>query len=99
MYVARGAALAALLTLVIGVGYLVLRGEGGHTYQVRFQNAGQLVKDDDVQVGGRRVGSVTGISLTPDNQAQITIQLSRPFAPLHEGTGPTIPATSLSAHA
>ena len=37
---------------------LLLRGDGGTEYTLLFQSAGQLVKDDDVQVGGRRVGSV-----------------------------------------
>jgi len=96
MNVARGAAVAALVVVIVGVGYLLLRSGGGHSYRLLFQNAGQLVKDDDVQVGGRRVGSVTGIDLTSDNQARISIQVSPPFAPLHEGTTATIRATSLS---
>jgi phospholipid/cholesterol/gamma-HCH transport system substrate-binding protein len=92
----RGAALAALAIVIIGVAFLLLRGGGGHTYHLLFQNAGQLVKGDEVQVGGRGVGSVTGIDLTSDNQAQITIRVSNGFAPLHEGTTAAIRATSLS---
>ena len=39
-----------------------------------FENAGQLVRDNDVQVGGRRVGSITDIELTDDNQAAVTVE-------------------------
>jgi phospholipid/cholesterol/gamma-HCH transport system substrate-binding protein len=73
MTAARGLALAALLVAAVLVGVLLLGGDGGSTYQVRFENAGQLVKDDDVQVGGRRIGSIKQIKLTDDNQADIEI--------------------------
>jgi phospholipid/cholesterol/gamma-HCH transport system substrate-binding protein len=78
------------------VAWLLLRGTSGTTYKLRFQNAGQLVKDDDVQVGGRRIGSVRDIKLTNDNQAEITVKVGNDYAPLHEGTTAVIRATSLS---
>jgi phospholipid/cholesterol/gamma-HCH transport system substrate-binding protein len=96
MTVARGVALGALAVAVVVVAVILLNGGSQHTYKLRFQNAGQLVKDDDVQVGGRRVGSVKKIELTNDNQAQITIAVDNDFAPLHEGTTAIIRATSLS---
>src|SRR5687768_15652788 len=65
-------------------------------YKLRFQNAGQLVKDNDVQIGGRRIGRVTEIKLTPDNQAEVGIEVSEQFAPLREGTVAQIRQTSLS---
>ena len=46
-------ALARSSWLVV-VAVLLLRGRGRHAYKLLFQNAGQLVKDNDVQVGGRR---------------------------------------------
>ena len=73
---ARGVALGALVLAVAVVAVLLLRGDGGTTYKLRFQNAGQLVKDDDVQVGGRRIGSVRKIALTDNNQAEITIAVA-----------------------
>jgi phospholipid/cholesterol/gamma-HCH transport system substrate-binding protein len=93
---ARGAALGALVLAVAVVAVLLLRGDGGSTYKLRFENAGQLVKDDDVQVGGRRIGSVRKIKLTDDNQAEITISVQDGYAPLHQGTTALIRATSLS---
>ena len=93
---ARAAALGALAVAVIVVGVVLLTGGGGHTYKVRFQSAGQLVKDDDVQIGGRRIGSVRKIELTDNNQAEIEINVESPYAPLHVGTTAAIRATSLS---
>ncbi|MEA2311233.1 MAG: phospholipid/cholesterol/gamma-HCH transport system substrate-binding protein, partial [Solirubrobacteraceae bacterium] len=94
---ARGIALTALVLAVIVAGYLLIfRGSGGHEYALIFQNAGQLVKDDDVQVGGRRIGSVRSIELTDDNLAKVTVQVQAPYAPLHVGTRAVIRLTSLS---
>jgi phospholipid/cholesterol/gamma-HCH transport system substrate-binding protein len=75
---------------------LLLGGGDTSTYKLRFQSAGQLVDDDDVQIGGRRVGGIKDIKLTRDNLAEIEIQVSSEFAPLHQGTKATIRATSLS---
>jgi phospholipid/cholesterol/gamma-HCH transport system substrate-binding protein len=92
----RLAALAALVVAVVVIAVILFGGNGGHGYEVVFQNAGQLVKDDDVQVGGRRIGSIREITLDDDNQARIRIEVQEPYAPLHEGTLATIRATSLS---
>jgi phospholipid/cholesterol/gamma-HCH transport system substrate-binding protein len=89
-------ALAALLLVAAVVAYLVLGRGNAVTYQLIFQNAGQLVKGDQVQVGGVPVGSVNGISLTDNNLARITIGVNPPIAPLHDGTTAVIRATSLS---
>lgn len=96
MTVARAIALAALVAAVAVVAVVLLRGGDEHEYEVIFQNAGQLVKDNDVQVGGRRIGSVKDISLTADNQARIKIAVSGDYAPLREGTTALIRSTSLS---
>jgi phospholipid/cholesterol/gamma-HCH transport system substrate-binding protein len=92
---ARAIALGAIVVAVVVVATVLLRSGGETTYKLRFQNAGQLVNGDDVQVGGRRIGSVKEIKLTNDNQAEITITLKE-FAPLHQGTTAIIRATSLS---
>jgi phospholipid/cholesterol/gamma-HCH transport system substrate-binding protein len=92
----RAAAVGALLVAVAVVAWLLLRGDGGTSYKLRFENAGQLVRGDDVQIGGRRVGSVNDIKLTDDNQAEIDITVRSGYAPLHQGTTALIRATSLS---
>ncbi|MDX6659664.1 MAG: phospholipid/cholesterol/gamma-HCH transport system substrate-binding protein [Solirubrobacteraceae bacterium] len=94
--VARVAAAAALALAVVIVAVLVLGGSSGKTYYIDFQNAGQLVKGDDVQVGGRRIGSVNAISLTNHNLARIKVSINDPYAPLHQGTTALVRATSLS---
>jgi phospholipid/cholesterol/gamma-HCH transport system substrate-binding protein len=95
--VARAAAVGALaLAVALAVWLLLFRGNTGTEYTLIFQNAGQLVTDDDVQVGGRRVGSVREIELTEDNQAAIKVVVEEPHAPLREGTQAVIRLTSLS---
>jgi phospholipid/cholesterol/gamma-HCH transport system substrate-binding protein len=96
MTIARGAGVGALLAVVALVAILLLSSGGGEQYTLIFQNAGQLVKGDDVQIGGQRVGSVDDILLTNDNQAEIKISVEAPYAPLHKGTTATIRLTSLT---
>jgi phospholipid/cholesterol/gamma-HCH transport system substrate-binding protein len=95
--VARAAAAGALaLAVALAVWLLLFKDDGGTEYTLLFQNAGQLVKDDDVQVGGRRIGSVREIELTSDNRAAIRVRVQEPYAPLREGTQAVIRLTSLS---
>jgi phospholipid/cholesterol/gamma-HCH transport system substrate-binding protein len=95
--VARAAGVGALALALLLAAYLLLfRGAGGHEYTLVFQTAGQLVKDDDVQIGGRRIGSVRDIQLTADNRAAVKVVVQEPYAPLREGTGAVIRLTSLS---
>ena len=97
MTAARIAAAGALaLAVALAVWLLLFRGPSGTEYTLIFQNAGQLVTDDDVQVGGRRVGSIREIELTDDNQAAIKVVVEEPYAPLREGTQAVIRLTSLS---
>jgi phospholipid/cholesterol/gamma-HCH transport system substrate-binding protein len=96
MTVARIAALAALVIAVVVVVVLLLSDDGAKEYKVTLQNAGQLVNGDDVQIGGRRVGSIEDISLTNDNQALLKIKVDSDFAPLHKGTTAVVRATSQS---
>ena len=96
MSIARGAAAAALVLAIVLIAVLLFRGGDVREYDLIFQNAGQLVKDDDVQVGGRRVGSVREITLTDDNRARVKVEVQEPYAPLREGTRAVIRLTSLS---
>src|SRR3954464_10675497 len=92
---ARLAAVAVVLAAVVIVALLLFTGGSSYTVKVQFQNAGQLVKGNQVQVGGRPLGTVKKIPLTGDGQAQIEISLDE-LTPLHEGTTATIRSTSLS---
>jgi phospholipid/cholesterol/gamma-HCH transport system substrate-binding protein len=94
--VARAAAVLALALVVALAAWLLLRDGGGSEYTLVFESAGQLVPDNDVQVGGIRVGSVRSIELTEDNLAAVKVRVEEPVAPLREGTTATIRLTSLS---
>jgi phospholipid/cholesterol/gamma-HCH transport system substrate-binding protein len=90
---ARIAVVAALAVAVIALAVVLFSGGGGHKYTLVFQNAGQLVPDNQVLVGGSPVGSVESIGLTNDPLAAVHIEVEQE---LHEGTTATIRATSLS---
>ncbi|MGH2980909.1 MAG: MlaD family protein [Solirubrobacterales bacterium] len=86
-------ALGALIAVALLVTVLLLGGDGGHKYKLLFQNGGQLVKGNEVLIGGSPAGTINDIRLTDDNQAEVAVTLDEP---LHEGTEAVIRATSLS---
>jgi phospholipid/cholesterol/gamma-HCH transport system substrate-binding protein len=95
MTLTRGLAIGALAVAAV-VAVLLLTGSSKHEYTLVFQSAGQLVKDNDVQIGGRRIGRVAEIKLSDKNLAEVRIQVDEPYAPLHAGTTATIRSGSLS---
>jgi phospholipid/cholesterol/gamma-HCH transport system substrate-binding protein len=90
---ARIAAIGALAVVVIVLAIVFLSGGGGHKYTFMFQNAGQLVNDNQVMIGGSPVGTVSSIELSPENLAEVKVEVEQE---LHEGTTAVIRATSLS---
>ena len=90
---ARIAVIVALAAAVIVLAFIFFSGNGGHKYTLLFQNAGQLVPDNQVLIGGSPAGTVKSIGLTEENLAEIHIEVDQE---LHEGTTATIRATSLS---
>src|SRR3954468_3168777 len=61
----RIAAVALILAAIALVAVLLFRGGGG-AYEVTatFENGGQLVKGNQVEVGGRPIGVIKDIELT-----------------------------------
>lgn len=95
--IGRVAAIGAVAIAVIAV--LVILLSGGSSYQVKaiFQDAGQIVSGDQVEVSGNTVGSVSNLELTPNGQAQLTLSINdSKVTPLHEGTQATVRQASLS---
>ena len=93
----RVVALLALLAAVLVVGYVLLSGGSSYTVHVRFQNAAQLVKGNLVQVSGVSIGTVKTIDLTPNGEADITVQIDdSTYTPLREGTRAVVRQASLS---
>ncbi len=90
---ARVAVIIALAAAVIILAIVFFSGGSGHKYTLVFQNAGQLVPDNQVLIGGSPAGTVESIGLTDDNLAEVNVEVDQE---LHEGTTATIRATSLS---
>lgn len=85
--------MVALAAAVIVLAVIYFSSGSGHKYTLLFQNAGQLVPDNQVLVGGSPVGSVESIDLSDDNLAEVHVEVEQE---LHEGTTAVIRATSLS---
>jgi phospholipid/cholesterol/gamma-HCH transport system substrate-binding protein len=90
---ARIAVIVALAAAVIALAVVFFGGNGGHKYTLVFQNAGQLVPDNQVLIGGSPAGTVESIGLSDDNLAEVKVEVDQQ---LHEGTTAVIRATSLS---
>jgi phospholipid/cholesterol/gamma-HCH transport system substrate-binding protein len=85
--------IAALSVAVIALALAIFGGNGEHKYNLLFQNASQLVPDNQVLIGGQPVGSVESIELTDNDLAKVVVSVEQE---LHEGTTAIIRATSLS---
>ncbi|MEA2208877.1 MAG: phospholipid/cholesterol/gamma-HCH transport system substrate-binding protein [Solirubrobacteraceae bacterium] len=93
----RPLAIGALAVVVLVVALLVFGGGNGSTYKLEFAEGDQLVRGNQVQVGGVPVGSVTNLELTHDFKAIVTIHVNSPLAPLHAGTTAQVRVPSLSS--
>jgi phospholipid/cholesterol/gamma-HCH transport system substrate-binding protein len=93
---ARIVAVVLVVVAIVVVAILLFAGgSGGYTVYATFQNASQLVKGNQVEVGGRPIGTINDIELTKDGRARVKMTLDD-YAPLHVGTTATIRANSLS---
>jgi phospholipid/cholesterol/gamma-HCH transport system substrate-binding protein len=90
----RLAAIGALVLVVVAILYLFLfAGGDGHKYRLTMETGGQLVKGNQVLIGGAPVGSIDDVKLVENGQVEIAISVDRP---LHEGTQAVNRATSIS---
>jgi phospholipid/cholesterol/gamma-HCH transport system substrate-binding protein len=87
---------AGVVALVVLVAFALFGGGSSYTVTAGFENAGQLVRGNQVQVGGSAVGTVSEIELGDSGEAVVTMQIEDEFRPLHQGTRATIRVTSLS---
>jgi phospholipid/cholesterol/gamma-HCH transport system substrate-binding protein len=95
--VGRLAAVGAVVAAIVIVAVLLFAGgSSSYTLKAYFLNAGQLVKGNQVEIGGTAIGSVDDIGLTPSGQAVVTISIEDANAPLRQGTRATIRQASLS---
>ena len=75
--VGRIAAIAAVVIAVAVVGYLLV-GSSSYKVTAEFENAGQLVKGNPVQIGGVAVGTVSDIEIAPNGHVLIAMTLKGP---------------------
>ena len=99
----RSKPLARVLTLVALTGAIAaaawLLFASGDSYRVTLtlDNASQLVRGNQVKVGGVPVGTVTKLDLARDAQAQVEIEITDgELTPLRRGTRAEVRSTSLS---
>src|SRR6218665_593010 len=83
---ARFFALAALIGAAVLVVLLMFGGDGGYRVTAVFDNAGQLVKGNQVRVGGRPIGTIEKIGLNDSSQAVVELKVDDDLAPLPQGT-------------
>ena len=62
---------AALFVVLAALAFLML-GPGAPSYNIKvyFLNAAQLVKGNDVQIAGTKVGTVQDLAITPNGQGR-----------------------------
>ena len=96
--VARVATALAVVAAMGLAGYLIFFDSGGgYRVKARFISGGQLNKGNLVEIAGVKVGTVTGVSLTPNGQAEAELQVDGEYAPLPRGTRAVIRAGSQSS--
>jgi phospholipid/cholesterol/gamma-HCH transport system substrate-binding protein len=92
----RAGALAAVAAAALLVLVLLLRGPA-YDVNLTVASASQLVRGDQVKVGGVPVGKVSSIGLADDGRARLKLSLrDDSLTPLHLGTKAIIRSTSLA---
>jgi phospholipid/cholesterol/gamma-HCH transport system substrate-binding protein len=92
---ARLGAAAALVAAVIVIAILAFGSSSSYTVKAQFQNASGLVTGNNVLIGTASVGTVSGIGLTANGLAEVTMHLHG-VGQLHQGTIARIYEDSLS---
>ena len=94
----RVVAVAAVLGASALAALLLFTG-GGQSYSVkaRFISGSQLVKGNHVDIGGTKAGLVKDLHITPDGEAEVTLEIDDSYVPLRHGTRAVIRASGLSS--
>jgi phospholipid/cholesterol/gamma-HCH transport system substrate-binding protein len=86
-----------LALAVVVVALILVRGNDPYTLHIRLSNASQLVKGNQIEVGGYAVGTIKKIELGDDNQADVETTITDDsLTPLHGGTRAFVRAASVS---
>jgi phospholipid/cholesterol/gamma-HCH transport system substrate-binding protein len=92
--VGRIAAIGAVVIAILLVGYILL-GSSAYVVTAEFENAGQLVKGNPVQVGGIPIGKVTDLEIRSNGHVDVEMTMKGPQTPLKTGTRAQIRQLSL----
>ena len=95
--VVRVLTLGALLVAVLAAAWLLFASSDPYRLTITLDNASQLVKGNQVKVGGVPVGTISKLELGDDAQALIELEITdEDLTPLHVGTTAEVRSTSLS---
>jgi phospholipid/cholesterol/gamma-HCH transport system substrate-binding protein len=93
----RLATVGALVLAVVVVAWLMFSPGDDYDVRIELANGGQLVRGNQVKVGGAPVGIVDRIELSQSAGAVIHLTIDdRDLVPLHRGSRATVRSTSLS---
>jgi phospholipid/cholesterol/gamma-HCH transport system substrate-binding protein len=95
--VGRIAAIVALAGAVLVAALMLLGGGDKYTVTANFENASQLVKGNQVKVGGVPAGSINDISLADDGTALVEMEISGDHQPIPAETVAIVRSGSLSS--
>ena len=84
------------MVAIVVVAIVLFGGGGGYQVKARFQNGGQLVNGNQVEVGGTPAGSVDDIRITDAGQAEVSMTVDDRYRPLPVGTQAVIRQASQS---
>src|SRR4051794_12782359 len=94
----RAMVIAALIAAALFCALLLLNSSSGYTVHALVSDAGQIVKGNEVQVGGVPIGTVDDVRLRDGGRAaELDLSINGDEAPLHEGTTATIRNPSLTS--
>jgi phospholipid/cholesterol/gamma-HCH transport system substrate-binding protein len=94
---ARLLTLAALVLAILAVAWLLFASGDPYRVTITLDNASQLVRGNQVKVGGVPVGTVSELELGDDAQALVELEITdEELTPLHRGSSAEVRSTSLS---
>ncbi len=90
-------AIGALVLAVAAILAVTLLRGSSYRVTAEFQNAGQLVRGNEVRVAGAKVGTVKEIDVSQDGMAEVTFEVGdEEYVPLRTGTQAVVKLGSLS---
>ena len=95
-HLGRILAVVALVAAIAVLAFLLFFRGQTYTVKAQFESASQIVPGNLVTVAGMPSGVIKEIELSPNGQAELTLEVSDEYAPLRQGTRAVIRQASLS---